>query len=175
MIEHIHKSLDLILQKHPDAAIMLVGDFNMFKAGSIMRIYKLKQIAKKPTKENNTLDKVFTNMANFYREPVVLPPLRSLTHGHCVVICQPCIVTERPTNMYIVEVSRNDRNSKALFTHVLQQTSWTDLYKMYSCSEQFHKFQTTIDCLLDTYMPKQLVTRYKCHKPWVTPQFERLI
>ncbi len=117
MIEHIHKSLDLILQKHPDAAIMLVGDFNMFKAGSIMRIYKLKQIAKKPTKENNTLDKVFTNMANFYREPVVLPPLRSLTHGHCVVICQPCIVTERPTNMYIVEVSRNDRTPK-LFSHM---------------------------------------------------------
>ncbi len=159
MIEHIHKSLDSILQKHPDAAIMLVGDFNMLKAGSIMISYKVKQIVKKPTKGNNTLDKVFTNMANLYKEPVVLPPLGSLPHGNGVVICQPCVVTEGSTNKYIVEVRRNDRNSKVLFTHALQQTSWTDLYKMNSCSEQFHKFQTTIDCLRDTYMPKQLVTR----------------
>ncbi len=63
----------------------------------------------------------------------------------------------------------------SIFHKILQQTSWTNLYKMDSCSEQFHKFQATIDCLLDTYMPKQLVTRYKCHKPWVTPQFEKVI
>ncbi len=77
MIEHIHKSLDSILQNHTDAAIMLVGDFNTLKAGSIMRSYKLKQNVKKTTKVNNTLDKVFTNVANLYKEPVVLLPLRS--------------------------------------------------------------------------------------------------
>ncbi len=92
MIDYIHKSLDSKLQKHPDATIMLVGDFNTLKAGSIMRSYKLKQIVKKPTKGNNTLDKVFTNMANLYKEPLILPPLGSLPHGHGVLICQPCVI-----------------------------------------------------------------------------------
>ncbi len=69
-------------------------------------------------------------------------------------------------------VRRNDSYSKVFFTHALKQTSWTDLYRMKSCHDQFHQFQNTIDRLLDTHMPKQEVNR---HKPWVTRQFQSLI
>ncbi len=46
---------------------------------------------------------------------------------------------------------------------------------MKSCNDQFHQFQTTIDSLLDTHMPKQQVTRYAKQKPWVNRPFESLI
>ncbi len=121
------------------------------------------------------MDKVFTNISHLYNEPEVLPPLGFLPHGHGVVICQPCVVTEKPKEKYTVVVRRNNSNSKLFFTHALKQTSWTDLYRMKSCDDQFHQFQTIIDSLLDTHMPKQEVTRYTRHKLWVTRQFESLI
>lgn len=175
MLEHIHKSLDTILQKHPDAGIWLVGDFNTLKCHSFVRSFSLKQIVKKPTKGKNTLDKVFTNMAEFYSEPEVLPPLGSLEHGHAVVICNPCVPTVKTANTHTYITRRNDSNSKAFLVDALKQVSWDDLYKLESCGEQFDHFQTTVQNLLNTHMPLQTVTRVTKHKPWVTQQFEDLV
>ncbi len=33
----------------------------------------------------------------------------------------------------------------------------------------------TIDNLLDTYIPKQLVTKNRNDKPWITPHFKQMI
>lgn len=175
MLEHIHKCLDHILQKHPDAGILLVGDFNTLKCHSFSRSYSLKQIVKKPTFGKNTLDKVFTNMSDLYNEPEVLPPLGSLDHGHSVVICKPCVQTEKVINTRTYVARRNDDNSKALFVHDLKQVVWDDLYKMSSCREQFEKFHSKLLSLLDLHMPFQTVTRVVRHKPWITRQFENLV
>jgi hypothetical protein len=175
MLQHIYKSLDTLLQKHPDAAIFLIGDFNTLDDRYLRQSYKLKQIFKKPTKGNNILDKVYTNVAHLYSEPDVLPPLGSLPHGHGVVICQPCTVPYKHDQKYTVEVCRSDRNSKTLFAYALQKTRWEELDHKDSCHKQFEYFQMSIENLLDTNMPKQLVTRNINDKPWITPQFKQLI
>ena len=112
---------------------------------------------------------MYTNVAHLYSEPDVLPPLGSLPHGHAVVICQPCTVPDKHDQKYTMEVRRSDRNSKALFAYALQKTRWEELYRKDSCHEQFEYFQMTIENLLDTNMPKQLVTRKINDKPWITP------
>ncbi len=62
------------------------------------------------------------------------------------------------TTKYIEEIRRNDKNSKAFFTHALQQISWADLFKMDSCSEQFHKFQSTMTDYLAPTCPATVNT-----------------
>ncbi len=125
-------------------------------------------MVKRPTKGKNILDKVFTNATGMYSELIVLPPLGSLPTGHGVVICQPQYVPAHSKQRYTTQVRRSDSNSKALFVHALQQTKWEDLYHKGTCLEQFEFFQTTIDCLLNTHMPTEVVTRNKNDKPWIT-------
>ena len=45
---------------------MLVGDFNHFKTTSIERQYDLKQIVKFPTRGSKVLDKILTNLSQYY-------------------------------------------------------------------------------------------------------------
>ncbi len=43
LTQHIHKCLDAILSKHPDAGIILTGDLNHLRTNSIMLSYNLRQ------------------------------------------------------------------------------------------------------------------------------------
>ena len=175
MLQHIHRSLDMLLQKHPDAAIILAGDFNTMDDKYMKRSFKLKQIVKKPTKGKSILDKIYTNISHLYSEPEILPPLGSLPHGHGVVICQPCLTTEHQQQISSVVSRRSDNNSKAYVAHSLQITNWDNLYKTESCLEQFEIFQSTIDIVLDTHMPLQIKKKHNNDKPWITDSFRAMI
>ena len=59
---HISNAIDRVLQHHPDAGLLLMGDFNSFKASYITSSYNLKQIVTHPTRKNKILDKIYTNM-----------------------------------------------------------------------------------------------------------------
>ncbi len=100
-------------------------------------------------------------------------PCQNILQGDQVVLGH--VLSPRNQRRNTLVVRRNDSNSKVFFAHALKQTSWTDLYRMKSCDDQFHQFKTTIDSLLDTHMPKQEVTRYTRHNPWEIQQFESLI
>ncbi len=89
MTDHIIKSVDHILSHHPLCGIVLLGDFNQLPDNYIALQYKLKQVVTKPTRENATLDKIFTNMGTLFREPLVLPKLG--TSDHSMVLMKPYV------------------------------------------------------------------------------------
>ena len=90
-IHHINQSLEWLLQKYPSAGIMLLGDFNSLKTTTLCNSFKLKQIVQNPTRKEAILDKVLTNMADYYGNPVVGPQLGSSDHN--IVIASPCAGT----------------------------------------------------------------------------------
>ncbi len=89
MTDHIIKSVDHILSRHPVCGVVLLGDFNQLPDSGIVNQCKLKQVVSKPTRGNATLDKIFTNMSVLYSEPLVLPKLG--TSDHSMVLMKPNI------------------------------------------------------------------------------------
>ena len=78
---HITRSIDKIRNKYPLTGIVLTGDFNHYKDGTIKRCLKLRQVVKAPTREKNILDKVYTNIANLYSDTNVLPNIGNSDHA----------------------------------------------------------------------------------------------
>jgi len=72
MTSHIINSIDSILQQHPYAGVMLLGDFNTLNDKSL-RAYPLKQLVSEPTRGKATLDKIYTNIADWYEKPITIP------------------------------------------------------------------------------------------------------
>ena len=80
MISHILDCLDQTSHQHPNLGSILVGDFNQLPDQSI-RAYPLRQVVVSATRGKALLDKIFTNMYDWYSTPAKLPAVGSSDHA----------------------------------------------------------------------------------------------
>ena len=66
-------------QEHPHAGIVVLGDFNRLRDAALTS-YPLKQVVNKPTRKVAILDKIYTNLMDWYDRPVVLPNVGRSDH-----------------------------------------------------------------------------------------------
>ena len=78
--DHLFPSLSLAESKYPNCALIVAGDFNRLDVDSIKKHFRLKQIVKKPTRKNATLDLVMTNLHDYYDDPCHFPPFGPSDH-----------------------------------------------------------------------------------------------
>ena len=83
MSGYILDCMDSIRWLHPFAEAIVLGDFNSLHDGPV-RDYPLKQIVTRVTRGKKILDKMFTNISDWYVEPVVIPAIAS--SDHCAIV-----------------------------------------------------------------------------------------
>jgi hypothetical protein len=85
LYSHIQTNVDTFMQSHPDALVLITGDFNYrsigFNAKYIQRSIGLFQIIKVHTRDNVTLDWCLTNRNDSLYDPIKLPPLGNSDHN----------------------------------------------------------------------------------------------
>ena len=90
--QHIVDTADSFLVKHPDAGVIITGDFNRMCTKSICRKQGLKQLVKFPTRADAILDLILTNMQDFYNEPTQLPPIGRSDHNSIILTLNDSVV-----------------------------------------------------------------------------------
>ena len=169
---HIIDSIDQIVSQHPYSGILIAGDFNKMNERPLQN-YPLKQIVKSKTRGNSTLDKIFTNIALWYSNPVVLPSIARSDHQSVVI--RPTTNANIRGHRVITTLRSNDFSRKTLMAHALADFNWQTLYSMTSIDDMVEYFNNTIMYLLDYFLPTRTVVRHSNDKPWVTDEFRRLI
>ena len=81
LTDYISLCIDKIKSKHCNTAVMIAGDFNTFKEGCLCRMYSLKQIVWKPTRDNSILDKVYTSIPQWYKPPDIVSHIGKSDHN----------------------------------------------------------------------------------------------
>ena len=89
-IEHLCTTLDLALNKYPNAGIFLLGDFNRCPVSSLLRHFTLRQIVKNPTRKDAILDLILTNMSNICDVPKVIAPIGLSDHNSVLCVLEKC-------------------------------------------------------------------------------------
>ena len=74
ILEYLSQCLSSIESWFPICGILIMGDKNKLNIKRLKSCYNLKQIVKFPTRRNNTLDLVLSNMKDFYDSPNSLAP-----------------------------------------------------------------------------------------------------
>ena len=64
MNEYLTMGLDKVLQDYPSARILLMGDFNQMKLTVLCRRFNIKKAVRQPTRGQNVLDQILTNMSD---------------------------------------------------------------------------------------------------------------
>ena len=85
LVDHMTVTLQQLLSIHPGAGVIIAGDRNSIDISTLLSMdTSLHQMVKQPTRGNNILDVVVTNLARYYDEPVIIPPINPDQPGHGV-------------------------------------------------------------------------------------------
>ena len=79
-INYLYESLATIEANLPNSGIILLGDFNKLTTSTLTNGFKLSYMVKFPTPGQNGLDLIFTNMNDFYKDPIKRPALGLSDH-----------------------------------------------------------------------------------------------
>jgi len=173
MLTYIIDCLDQLSKDHPNLGIILLGDFNRLPDATL-KSFPLRQVVKASTRGSAILDKIFTNMFDWYSNPITLaavgksdhfPVLMNASDNHCRSGGSDVVVYRRLC----------DNNRKTLLAHAFRHFNWSTLYRMESCDEMLAYFYEVATVLMDYYLPKCPFKRHTSDKPWVTDKFRQLI
>ena len=172
MTDHLLDVIDNIMKRHPSAGIILLGDFNHMY-DSPLRQFPMKQTVKSATRGSAILDKIYSNIAEWYLLPMILP--ETADSDHRTVLALPIHSNVKRGERCEVVVRSNDPNGKNLLARALTSINWTQLYHMNDVEAMTSHFYATVTSLVNMYLPERTVVRHTTNKPWVTDDFCRLV
>ena len=173
--EHIQSNTDHFLNKHPDAMVILCGDFNPKWTGlaskSICNPNNLKQLIKFYTRDTGILDWFCTNRPNLF-EMHRLPKVAS--SDHYVILPCPSLGISPPNNrksLQKIKFRQSRASNWRHFGHWMTTKDWSELFTAPSCAQKFHILTTVLSSSMDTYFPWKLPRG----RPWITNTIKLLI
>ena len=173
--DYLRSSLTTVDSKYPNSVTILAGDFNKLDFTSTAKSFQLKPIIDFPTSGANTLDQIFTNIAEYYSSPLSEPPFG--LSDHLTVTVSPGIREKLSKPKLKVIKTRDKRPRKiASVGRFLLQVPWSDLFLPdQSCEDKLSILTEIVNYGLDTIMPERSVRVHETDRPWMNSQLKALI
>lgn len=164
-MDHIVMNVSRLLKKYPLAKLFLTGDFNDLDTGSITTALPLEQIVNFPTRGDNCLDLIFTDIPEYIKSGcTALPPIMNNDH---LAISVPW-VNRIPPPKYITIKKRNiTPATKVAVSEELSTLLWTELYNAETVDSKVSILHQMVDSILDKHCPVCSV-RTPISKPTLT-------
>ena len=99
----------------------------------------MKQVVKQPTRGRNTLDLIFTNIAEFYECPETLAPLSTLDH-RVIKWNSKCSVAWKKGNKIKIKVRPITAQQVDVFNTVLYNFDWSPVFSTKDIDEKVDVF-----------------------------------
>ena len=126
LIAYIISSIDELNRKFDHPGFLFVGDFNSLETDFFRSRLQFRQLVKNSTRGDRILDKIFTNLHEFYSDAVISAPLGRSDHN-CVIL--------RPVDRTHVAVGKKNVErrvfSKAAYDDIardLLSFNWSKMY-----------------------------------------------
>ena len=173
-------TLQSLLVLHRNAGIIISGDKNEIDVSELLLIDpSLRQLVNKPTRGNNILDVILTNLGRYYCEPVIIPPVNpdnpatAVPSDHMGIIAKPRLnsaqikqktrITIRPLPSSLIEV----------FGSRLSQLNFGFAPEMNS-TELVGAFQDQLEGLVSVTFPQKSIIISSEDKPFFTEELRNL-
>ena len=80
LLDHILTTMHVLMTKYPNAGVVIGGDKNDLNISSLIDgLPRTRQIVAKNTHKDKILDIILTNLHQFYKIPVIAPPVPLMT------------------------------------------------------------------------------------------------
>ena len=179
LVNYLSASLTSMEGEYPGWGFLLCGDFNRLYIRHLTTQFQLKQLVDKPTRGDQILDSVITNLPQLYDANSVqgLPPF-DLSDHKVVLVGPKARQVEKGSSRKTVS-RRDTRVSRKLeLGRYFSSMDWSLFNRADSwdsCSAKLSLLVDTIHIGMDHIMP---VKHHRIHvndAPWITTEFKQLI
>uniref|UniRef100_A0A665T724 Reverse transcriptase domain-containing protein n=1 Tax=Echeneis naucrates TaxID=173247 RepID=A0A665T724_ECHNA len=171
--EKIHTVTARLQTQHPEAFIIISGDFNHATLDSTLAAFY--QAVDCPTRNNKTIDLLYTNVRDAYRA-TPLPPLGKSDHNlvHLQPQYTPLVQRQSNTTRSIRKWSSEVEDA---LRDCFEATDWDVLLKPHGedIEGQTHCLTDYLNFCLDVVTPAKTVRCYPNNKPWVTQEVKAVL
>lgn len=136
--------------------------------------FNLKQIAHFPTRGENTLDKILTNVQEYYDSPVERPAFGLSDHSSVEVQPKQRVKTWQ-TKQTVISRNVPPRNRLAMRTYVYEVDVTGMIRAMITWEGKVLIWQNIIKTGLDFVLPMKPKTVHPTEPPWVNSTLKKLI
>ena len=145
MIEYLTRNLDRLLYDRPSSAIVIAGDFNKLNLTRLCNRFNLKKSILAPTRGNNTLDQVLTNMQDMYNPTIYLPPLGHSDH-QCLFLVPK---QKEKLPIYCTRARILTPGNLAVLSRKVILEDWSDVYAVQEIDEKVKVFTSIMLTIMD--------------------------
>ena len=176
LCNHICSNLDQLLTDHPNALIIVTGDFNPSSTGlklkDLTHTNNLTQMVNFPTRDSGVLDWFFTNSPDFF----TLSQLPKIGQSDHYSVLARSSVASTKTN-YTRKIKTRDMRDSAWrpFGRWMIKKNWSNVYNAETCKEKFQAFMSNLHQAVDLYLPWRTTKVHDSDRPWIMKKLKLLI
>ena len=168
---------------HSGAGVIISGDRNSIEIPALLSIDPtLQQVVKVPTRGLRTLDVIITNLARYYHDPVIIPPIipdnpvAGAPSDHSGILATPNTNSTQVTRR--TKIRKNIRPLPESLFYSFEQKITTQLQKFSisndSSSLIVQQFQDTLKSIVDDTFPERKIQIDSNDKPYFTEKLRKL-
>ena len=168
----------------PKAGVIISGDRNDLITERLLSIdTSLRQIVTRPTRGQNTLDIILTDLAAFYEDPIIVNPIgvdpdkKGVPSDHMGVVVNPISGTGQPVRRkkFVKTVRPITSSSLLKIGQVLNAEEWQFMIDAEGSPTQLtESLQNYANFLLDKFCPQKQVFYRKDDVPFITEEIKIL-
>ena len=138
--------------KYSNCGILVLEDLNHLNDAGLKSNFKLKQTVDFPTRGQNTLDKILTNLQDYY-ETLVERPAFGLSDHSSVEVQPKQRVKTLQTIQTVISMDLRPSNHVAMQTYLYEVDVTAMIRAMTTCERKVSMLQTIIKTGLDSILP----------------------
>ena len=174
MLNYLYECLTIIEAEFPSCGIIMLGDFNKLNTFGLQNGFKLKQIIKFPTRGQNTLDLILSNLNSFYGDPIKLPSFGLSDHVSIKVL--PLTRSLFPKPIYRIKSRDLRPTTRLALRKYLEEVDINTLVNdQISCEKKAEIFELIIKIGFDMLLPIKSKVKVSNEPPWMTQALRSLI
>lgn len=160
--------------QYPNCGIFVLGDLINLNDTRLKSNFNLKQIVPFPTRGQNTLDKVLTNLENYYVPPIKRSALGLSDHSSIEVQPKKRASTSR-SKQTVISRDLRPSNRHAMRLYLEQVDVAAKIAAEESWERKVSMLQTILQTGLDIIFPLKSKTVYPNEPPWINSTLKNLI
>ena len=182
LVDHITVTLQSLLNIHNNAGIIISGDRNNIDIPVLLSIDpSLRQTVRQPTRGLRVLDVIVTNLARFFNEPKIIPPIIPDLPGvgvpsdHSAVSAEPNISQGQPARRTKIwkYIRPLPESLLDIFETKMSSTNFDILSEM-PVQQMVETFQQIVNSLLCEVFPEKMIIISPEDRPWFNEQLRLL-
>ena len=175
--DYFQSCYDILTTENSDTAVIVAGDFNLtgngFNPKILTKHCDLKQVIKKPTRNANILDLIFTNRNSYFEHPEILAPISSSDHN--LIIWKSKIQIPRKNIIRKINVRPLKHSALQQFNEFLNQYNWSSVVTADSTDAKVEEFLKVTQSMIDNFFPEKTIKLHHDDKFFITAKIKGLM